>query len=190
MRLLRSVFKNSTKKSDKRVSFESGTHFDHGRNSVAYSRSSRYYEPGSHAAPEDDTLEDTSFFQNLHFNFMQLKVYTSTLHDINSIMGACTAPSQDEGIVEYHPRVSEIKDILNSQDQSSALKDFLGWATWLLLAADDDELVEIFLHETLEESEHQSDHDEMVEMFLQQAVENSKNQSYVDPELIGPSDEG
>jgi hypothetical protein len=190
MTLLRSAFMESTKKSDKRVSFESDTNFDCGRNSAAYSRSSRYYEPGSHAAPEDDTLEDNSFFQNLYFNFTQLKVYTSTLHDINSIMDNCTALSQEEGIVEYHPRISEIKDILNAQEHSSALKDFLGRATWLLLAVDDDELVEIFLHETLEGSEDQSDHDKIVKISLQQAVENSKSQSYVDPELIGPSDEG
>jgi hypothetical protein len=124
-------------------------------------------------------LEDTSFFKDLHFNCTQLKVHTNTPHEIHSIMNSCKAPSQNEGIVEHHPRNSEIVEILNDQNQDNgALKDFLGRATWLLLAVDDDELVEIFLHQTLEGGEASSDHDKLVEMFLQQALENSKNQSY------------
>jgi hypothetical protein len=62
-------------------------------------------------------------------------------------MNSCKAPSQNEGIVEHHPRNSEIVEILNDQNQDNgALKDFLGRDTWLLLGVDDNAMVEIFLH--------------------------------------------
>jgi hypothetical protein len=154
MTSLRPAFKNSTNKFDKRVSFGPDTNFERGRSSAEYSRNSTYYKPGSYAASIDHMLENTSFFKELDFNCSQLKVRTNTPHKIDSLMSSCKAPSQNEGVVEHHPRNSEIIEILNDQNHdNSALKDFLGRATWLLLAVDDNELIEIFLHKTLEGNE-------------------------------------
>jgi hypothetical protein len=147
----KSSFKKSSNKSNKRVSFASDTNFEPGRTSAEYSRSSICYNPGLHAASKDHMLEDTSFFFNVHFNCTQLKVYTSTHQEVNSLVASCKAPSQNEGIASHHPRKDEIIETLEDQDEDNGtLEECLKNANWLLLEVDDDELVMVFLHQALE----------------------------------------